>query len=329
MKAIFRAIPVALIALGFVAPAWAAKASSPARMIVEDNAKIFSDEAKEKAKKIVSEAVGEVAREFHIETYDKLSEADAKEAATQGDTFWNKWVEARLKGDRGIVVLINMTPPKVFVRADKAVRDLGFDAEKEKNLRDKIIDQFKKNPTASQKERQADFDAGLVSAAEYVRANLPMGSNAPPKNNATGKANGGGMGIGGWICLGIAILLGVWLIFGLIRAFSGGGGGGYGGGYGGGGGGFFSGLMGGLFGAVAGMWMYNQFFGGSTPSAYGGDNGTGSTGGDPDTGGGDFGGDTGANGDFGGGGDGGGGGGDWGGGGGGDWGGGGGGGGDF
>ena len=38
---------------------------------------------------------------------------------------------------------------------------------------------------------------------------------------------------------------------------------GYGGGYGyGGGGGFFTGMLGGMFGSMAGMWMYNNMFGG-------------------------------------------------------------------
>src|SRR5262249_15110840 len=75
----------------------------------------------------------------------------------------------------------------------------------------------------------------------------------------------------GWVCMIVAVLVVVWVIFAIIRAiigmFSGGyggygGGPGYGGGYGYGGGGFFTGMLGGLFGSMAGMWIYNNMFGG-------------------------------------------------------------------
>jgi uncharacterized protein len=169
----------------------------------------------------------------------------------------------------------------------------------------------------------------------------------------------------GWVCMIGAVLLVVWVVFAIIRAITGMMGGGYGGGgygmggggygMGGGGGGFFTGMLGGLFGSMAGMWLYNNMFGGHAtygPNGnvnwgggggdYGGgdaagsdaDTGVGGTGGgdygagDDDAGGAAGGGDAGGGGgDWGGGGDaggdaGGGGGGDWGGGGdagGGDW----------
>src|SRR5207248_4029772 len=111
----------------------------------------------------------------------------------------------------------------------------------------------------------------------------------------------------GWVCHAVVGLLVVWLIIGIIRGVSnrgapgygyGGGGGGYGGG-GGGGGGFCSSLLGGMFGAAAGMWMYSHFFGGSTPTAHGGDSGAGAAGGG--AAGGDYGNDAGNVGDVGGG----------------------------
>jgi uncharacterized protein len=140
---------------------------------------------------------------------------------------------------------------------------------------------------------------GLVGRGEQIRADREGG------------------GLMGWICIGLAVLLGVWLIMGLIRAFSGGGGGG---GPGGGGGGFMPSLFGGLFGAMAGMWLYNSFFGGGYTGSdamasdnYGADTGDtgagdydrGAAGGDGDwgDGSGDWGGGGDWGGDFGGGGD--------------------------
>jgi uncharacterized protein len=93
----------------------------------------------------------------------------------------------------------------------------------------------------------------------------------------------GGLGVGGFICLALVAIAVIWVVIGLVRSMfrprypaggvpGGAPGGGYaGGGYapgyggyggGGGGGGFLSSLFGGMFGAAAGMWMYNNLFGG-------------------------------------------------------------------
>ena len=113
----------------------------------------------------------------------------------------------------------------------------------------------------------------------------------------------------------IGIVLLIWVGFSLIRslfrAMSGGGAVGSMG-QPAGGGGFFQNMLGSMFGAAAGMWMYDQFLGSHTSSAFGaeptdhspGDSGFSGTDTDYTSSGGDFGGGGGdsGGGDFGGGG---------------------------
>src|SRR5262249_22466339 len=132
------------------------------------------------------------------------------------------------------------------------------------------------------------------TARQSGSAVAPGPSRPAPGRPAENEA--GGSSIFGWICLGLFVLAAFWVVEAIFRAISGGGrSGGYAGGAGpapagapgyaagpaggggGGGGGFMSGLFGGLFGAVAGNWIYNTMFGGSSyhqsawgaPSAFG------------------------------------------------------------
>ena len=93
-----------LAGLAISGRALADKASSvadiPAKLIVEDNAKMFSPSAIDKAKKLVSEAKGFVEREVHVETYEKLSEADQKryddaKSPEAVKNFWKEWTKGK------------------------------------------------------------------------------------------------------------------------------------------------------------------------------------------------------------------------------------------
>jgi hypothetical protein len=314
-----------LAGLGLAGPARAEKTvkNAPARLIVEDNAKLFSAAAVEKGKRAIADVRGSEGREVHFETYGKLSDAELKEfnalKADEGKKrdFWKKWAHGKLAGDRGLVILVNWDPGHVHILASETMRKF-FTGDKEGELYKRLLDKFGEAKKAkTEAESQKIRDEGFVSAMEYTASNLPKdfgttgGGHGKTAASDEKPARNPGMGIGGWVCLGISILLGIWLITALVRAFSGGGGGGYGGGGGMGGGGFFPSLLGGLFGAAAGMYMYDHFFGGHSSSATAGDAGAGA-GGDAvtDTGnfnednysGGDFGGDAGGGGDFGGGG---------------------------
>ncbi len=214
----------------------------------------------------------------------------------------------------GVYVLICLDPGHVEVVADREMRDKGFQATKERQLATEVAKGLRgagNEKTAD--EKIAAQDKALLNAVQYLRTNLPSANadvkkqTRQPTTRDDGKSAQGPDRSGGgwlkWICIGVAVLAGIWVIFAIIRAFSGGGtgtAGPGGGGFGGGGGGFMSSMLGGLFGAAAGMWVYDQFFGGRSHSGdyYGGNTNYGDQGGVTDEGAGDFSGDPGAGADF-------------------------------
>jgi len=296
--------------------ATAAPAQTPATLFVEDSAKFFSESAKEKAKSIIASAMGAGNRQVHLETYEALSteeRASYDKKDSDKKKFWEEWGKTKARGDRGILIAICKSPGGIEVLVDSQFRDHGFSADKRAKLMTIFMDALPKaakvakdKTDKSEKEAMDIRDAALISAAEFLKADMPTTLLTPAKdknaNKEQTKADGGGSNLQKYLCIGICVLLGGWLIMGLIRAFSGGGGGGSGGpGGGGGGGGFMSGMMGGLFGAMAGMWLYNNVFGGGMSSAMGDSGSNMSDGGGTESGGaGDFSGDAGSGGDFGG-----------------------------
>ncbi|MBX9580986.1 MAG: hypothetical protein K2X87_11815, partial [Gemmataceae bacterium] len=271
MKQLLMLLAAAGVAVGLTAaPARADKVQQPGALHVYDDAKLFSPDAEGKAKAVLSGTKFDHGLTLTVDTYPEIpadrrgSYDPAKKAA-----FFESWARSLYKGDRakGIYVLVCMNPGWTEVLVDEESKNRGFDKGNAEQLRaifDKAMRESARKPPA---EQAAIRDAALVRAAEYV-TNDVKGTTVAGGNHRVSADNnhrGGGMGIGGWICLGLSVLLGAWLVIGLIRALTGGGGGyggGYGPGYGGGGGGFMSSLMGGLFGSMAGMWMYNNFFGG-------------------------------------------------------------------
>jgi uncharacterized protein len=290
---------------------WVALAG-PARADVIDKGEFFSADAVKKA----NQRIDEVKRKHHedlvFETYKVVPEDIRDEYLKEKKDrqalrpLFDRWLVNRAKelGVKGVYIFLCKEAEWLQIEVNNQTRKNDFTDEDRIRLRERMVTLLKNK----------DYDAVLSEAVDRVTTayeNHDRGKAA----NQHGKGNAGGGnplgGIGGWICIGLVILLGIWVIFGLMRGMSGGGGVG--------GGGFFSSLLGGMFGAVAGMWMYDHFFGG------GGGWGGSAMGGDGSSDGGVSGGDAGYSGDGGSYGDdggGGGGGGDWGGGGG-DWGGGG------
>lgn len=333
MKTLLRSSLAVLAIAGLLtaSPALASSdkpAPTPAQLIIEDGAQFFTPAKVEEAKALVATSMGQGSRQVHVETFASLSATERaaydaiKDKDAERKKFWSDWSLSKIKGDRGVSVLIVKDPQHFEVKVDRQMHNQGFDDGKETELKKLVLDNLKSVSQAETPDaKQAAFDTTLMSVANYVHNTLPnttltTKAAANAKNQAKKEEEKKeGSKVGTYICIGLCVLLGVWLVIGLIRAFSNrGGGGGPGGG--GGGGGFGSSLLGGLFGAMAGMWLYNSMFGGHDSSAFGGDNSSG--GGDygESGGAGDYGGDTGGGGDYGGGGDDVGGGGDWGGGGG-------------
>ncbi len=296
----------------------AAESPKPGHLIVIDNGHLFSEEGIRQAKERFTKMEAQYGGQATLETIAELPESDAKKLASIEPKkssaergFWRDFARSKATSDKahGVYILISVKPGHVEVLADKEIRRKGFDEDKEEDLADGVAGVMRvslKEKTASGQSQ--DHDKALLWAVDYMIAHLPHQSGDVQRNreHAGGgesvvPGNSGGWGIGGWVCIGLAVVAVIWLVFALIRGFSGGGmmGGGMGGG-GYGGGGFLSSMLGGMFGSVAGMWMYNQFFGGG--SSWGRDYGnTGNYGdtGMTDTGGtGDFSGDQGAGGSF-------------------------------
>ena len=299
--------PFASAAFGLVALAALcapAGAASPVRLIIEDNAGLFSEGAREEAKAKLARLQASVNREVHIQTYKELPESQSKALeAAKGDKtkvqgVWEGWASDHLRGERGLVVLINWEPGKVMVKADKAVTNAGYSNASAGELRERLIKSLgeaKKNN--NEVDRKKLLDEALAGAVSLIATTLPL-----ERGRAGAPAHLGGEndnGILGYVCLGLAGLMLVWLVVGLFRGAMAGpsmspamGGGG----------GFFSSLLGGMFGAAAGMWMYNSFFGSNNVwgSGWGGYNAGWGSGGD-EAGSGDFSDGSSSSGDFGGG----------------------------
>ncbi len=345
MTTLLRASVLALFGLAVATPvALAEKAPVHGQMSVDDQAGLFSADGIKQATQTFDGVTFKANTHFTVVTRKGAPEAKKKDLeATKGDKakagqFFGEWAREiyKEKHATGVLTLIYVDGDKFFVKtvADKqsdVYRHFGDKADTA--LEEKFVATIREAKSKTGAEATTIRDSGLMAGATYVVDHLKDTTvpDAKHKVSTTTTGEKKGMGIGGWICLGLCVALGIWVVVALIRALTGGGGGGgygggYGGGMGGGGGGFFTSFLGGMFGAAAGMWMYNNMFGGSHMSdmsageSYGGDGGTADTGeGNVDTGSegagggdwGDSGGDTGGGGDWG---DSGGGGGDWGGG---------------
>jgi len=361
MKTLFMpliaALGIALVGTGSVLAT--GQTDTAGIMTVSDRAQAFTEGGISKAKDAFHNTTFHARTEFHVEVYSKVPdnkraefERLKKEKDTPGlNRFFGDFASelAKSHNSKGIFLFVSREGGHVHAIVDRQTdAKRSFDDKKLKQVEEKIIAGFAKaskqvekdGPEAKKFRDEALLDTTNYIVSELKDTTLPEGKNyANSEKKATGPM---GYSWTSLICFGFIALLGIWMVVGIFRALSnrgGGGGGGMGGGgggMGGGGGGFGSGLLGGLFGGMAGMWMYNNMFGGSHASdmsaGQGGDagnsgggdyndtgagdyNGGGDGGGSNyDEGGGDYGGssDTGGGGDWGGGGgDTGGGGGDW------------------
>jgi uncharacterized protein len=255
---------------------------------IRDDAKLFSPEGVKKAEQKIDDLKKAYKTELFVETFAKAEKMDeAKNKQGKGDPkYFEKWAAARYKELKvdGVYVLICTDPNYLQVVSGKMMEKKGFDDKKRDELANLMKAQFK----------EKKFDAGLMAVVAEVSETLKEKTPAPKKTTtekAVEKANSTAEGLPSWttwLCVGLVALLGLWIVVGLIRAFMGVGQpqpqpynpamGGYQqpGMYQqpmqqqpAGGGGFFSSLLGGMVGAAAGMYVYNSFFGSSTPSVFG------------------------------------------------------------
>ncbi len=261
-----------------------ARAEDAGVMKVEDKAALFSDDGVSKAKHAFESTAFKSKTHLLVVTADHVPPAKQAEwdeiVKTKDDKARNRFAEdwaralGRTKDSHGdIVVLVFRAPSGILFATTVSDKESDvhrhFGDAKAREVDGIFLRELRKVKTEKLDGAAAkkEMDSALASATELIIKDLkdtaaPEAGKKTASGNRVAAENKGG-GIGSYICMFVAIGLGIWLVIGLIRAFTGGGGGGGpGGGYGGGGGGFFTSLMGGMFGAMAGMWMYNNLFGG-------------------------------------------------------------------
>jgi uncharacterized protein len=271
---------------------------------IKDGAKLFSQEAMDKAEKTIAKVKREYKQDLLVETYAEIPESLLpKYKAEQKRAFFSNWARDRYNQAKvsGVLILVCKDPTYIFTEEGKQTGKRAFTEQNAQAVSDLMAKHFK----------ERDFDGGLLAAVEYVDTTIRRhgGASASAAGSAGKtsavtkdlKEEAASMPIAGWICLGLGALLVLWIVVGLVRAITGAGrpqqgygppgqpaghygpGGpppGYGPGYGAPapqGGGFMQGLLGGMLGGAAGAWAYNSFFGsgsggmgGMTPPAYGG-----------------------------------------------------------
>jgi hypothetical protein len=268
---------------------------------IQDEAALFSKEAKVKANGEIARIYAQHRREFVVDTVFSVKlpqDVDANNSAAVKRAV-DDWANKRAGREKvnGIELIIVGEPPTVRVELGNRTMQSGLftDADRDE-LRNQVITNLKlyrKDP----KNQQAKDHVLLAATAfvgqrmnEHHRQTSGQGAQVPVAQTPVPQRQAHETPWLMYILIIIGILFAFWIIRGIFRGLSGAmggggqrmagggyggggpgyGGGGYGGGgYGGCGGGFMSGMLGGLFGAVAGNWMYNNMFGGHSSSAWG------------------------------------------------------------
>ena len=244
---------------------------------IEDRGEFFSESAKATAGRQIADLQGRLKKDFTIETWKAIpveagAAPNASDKAAVG-RFMEQWAEkqAREKRVNGVFALLVKSPPHLQVVVGNDTQKKAFTLRDRDQLVSVMLGKL----------RAKDYDAALLDGVSFVSSTMRAHASSVPGALATGESASNGFNVErpqgaareknswGWLVPLLVVGLGVWLVMALFRALRGGGSS-TAPGMSGQGGGFMSSLMGGLFGAAAGMWMYNQFFGGSS-SAFGAD----------------------------------------------------------
>lgn len=228
-----------------------------AHAAVEDQAGLFSDQARNWANTTIREIESGIGQQVVIRT--EKSMPDGKEARA----FAEEEVQRRKLS--GLLLLVSLQPHKRVVLVSSP--DMHARLSDEEALRQRMIASFEKS----------DFDGGLRASLLALKSQLDVSKSrlAHPNEDGTRtilpKRRAGISWF--WILLGIGGV--VFLASFIISRFSGRAGGGssspggsgvsqsaypssMGGGYGGGGGSWVKPVVGGIAGAMAGNWIYDQ-----------------------------------------------------------------------
>ncbi len=247
--------------------------ASAAEAEVRDAAGLFSASAVKQANEQIRAIRKEFRKDLVVETFSGVPEGKTAEYARNREAFFTSLVNERATAARvdGIYVLVmKELPPhryRIQVGVGQATRQRMFPTADRDGLVRAIQDRF----------REDKFDEGLLAAVGHVeralRSNSRAGVNPAgrPSTPAVAPASSS-FSFGSLLGLAVLAVGGLMVVSFLLRMFRGGssGGGltgaGAAGGFGGRGG-FLPGLLGGIGGALAGSWLYDQFFGGNAHAA--------------------------------------------------------------
>lgn len=237
---------------------------------VIDRAAFFSESAVAAANARLDQLRQQTGRELRIETFPEIPPSRQAEWAGRSQAerreFFQKWVREAAAESRseGLFVLVCRQPSHLEVGMSSALKNAGFTSEQRQEVVKTLLTTFKSK----------QYDAGLEQAVTLVEAAFadlkrpdPGASEArtgptpaivqPPSpataDSALAAPSWDEFGMGSWLLLAAVIVGGLVLVMFILRALSGA--------MGGTGSGMFGGLLTGLLGAMAGSWLYDQFFG--------------------------------------------------------------------
>lgn len=271
--------PILMVGAWLIAGPAMAQSKSAARL-VQDDAGMFSAKAKDQANADIGKIKTSFKKDLAVETVARAPEPSEKVTPEAKRRFYNEWALDRFKNQQvnGVYVVLAKEPHILrIVVGDETRRQNVFTLSDEEKLTSIMLAEMKAGKPDSALTKATEFVYTTMATHKQARteAQKSGGAAAPisksPSSNQqpqTPTAAGGTNWVT-YLIIGIAIFLGLWLLMGLFRGMSGAGGGASGMAGGGGGGGFLTSMLGGLFGAAAGMWLYNNFLGGHSTTAYG------------------------------------------------------------
>ena len=300
---------------------------------IQDNGAFFSTQAKTEAMRNIGEIGKRFRKDLVFESFREIPAeikqgVDLTNKAAMG-RLYEQWASklAKQQSVNGIYILLVKDPPHLQILVGNETQRSAFTLKD----RDALLSLMLAKLHSKQNDDALREGVNFVNAT--LRSHLPERGRSPanatlrshPPERGLTPAN---QGSSHPILIFVLVILALWVVMRIVGAMisRGSGGGAYAGGGmapGAGGGGFMSSMLGGMFGAAAGMWIYDQFSGRSSPwgggnmenrgdSGYSGQDdgysgqdtdysGSGGDFGGGDSGGGDFGGGDSGGGDFGGG----------------------------
>lgn len=105
MKSIFWSGLSAMALAGMLVPGTALANKVPPQpmpvlLTVEDNAKVFSESAIQKARDLVHQVKSTFNEQVHIETSSSLTASEQEKQKNDEKAFWKEWVHEKIVGER-------------------------------------------------------------------------------------------------------------------------------------------------------------------------------------------------------------------------------------